>query len=221
MTPDDPTLFWRVAAGIGIFLVLGILDWRRHPHNPTRVREYTFLLSVTILAMLYGVVHDLMTYTLSPNYYIFGKGITSAAEGFSLDVVWLALGATWTAGLIGAVALLLANNPSRWLPQLPYRRLVRFVSLPLGVSFTAEVLVGLAAFLCAPAVRTYFDLPSASSLIDDRFLLVAGMHWGAYGGGILGVVMACLMIRRARRRLALIEQNQPHALTAQALAPAT
>jgi len=43
------------------------------------VREYSFLLSAALLAAAYAVVHDQITVTLSPEYFVYGKGQASSA----------------------------------------------------------------------------------------------------------------------------------------------
>lgn len=201
---SDPTLLWRALAGGTFFAALAYYDWRKHPGNPRRVKEYGFLFGVTMLAMAYGVLHDIITYHLSPAYYIYGKGLASAQDGFNADVVTLALKATWTAGLIGAVALLLANNPHPLWPQLPYVRLAAFAAVPFSTSIGAEWSFGAVTWWCSSALRAHLELPPPTSLIDNRFLVVAGMHWGAYLGGALGVAAACWLIRRQRWRLSAI-----------------
>ncbi|MBI1319066.1 MAG: hypothetical protein GC168_08975 [Candidatus Hydrogenedens sp.] len=193
--PDDPTLPWRIAGGMTIFAVLAWYDWRKNPENPTRIREYAFLFGVTLAAMIYGIAHDLVTYALSPDYYVYGKGITSAATGWNTDVALLAMQATWTGGLIGGAVLLIANNPSRGHVPVPYPTLLRYALVVLAVSACTEVVVGIAAWMNADAVRGWWGASNFRNVVDDRFVLVLGMHWGAYGGAVAGLVVAYFAIR--------------------------
>ena len=94
------------------------MDYRKNPANPRRIKEYAFLFTVAILTMLYGVLHDYITYSISREYYIIGKGIESAKGGFNFDVVKLALIATWSAGLVVGVTFLISNNPGKVKKQL-------------------------------------------------------------------------------------------------------
>ena len=114
---NDPTFPYRVALGLLALAVLAAIHTRRHPDNPTRLKEYAFLFGTTVLTMLYGLLHDRITYRLSPAYYTIYKGI--AAEHFWPEVGRLALEASWTAGLaIGVVLLALgaARYRTRDLP---------------------------------------------------------------------------------------------------------
>ena len=118
-------LRYRITLGVVFFAVLGVVDCLRHPDNPTRAKEYLFLFSCAGIAMAYGVVHDYLTWHISPEYFVWGKGIESAADSYSSEVVLLALKATWTAGLVVGAAFLVANNPRKGRPQLPYPTLYR------------------------------------------------------------------------------------------------
>jgi len=60
------------------------------------VREYSFLLSAALLAAAYAVVHDQIAVTLSPEYFVYGKGLDPAFLG--LDVAWLAVRAGASVG---------------------------------------------------------------------------------------------------------------------------
>ncbi len=111
---------YRVVLGVLFFALLGFVDVCRNPSNPRRAREYLFLFSCAGIAMGYGVAHDFVTCHISPAYFVWGKGLESAADGFNFDVVKLALMASWSAGLIVGVVLLLANNPREGRPQLGY-----------------------------------------------------------------------------------------------------
>jgi len=196
---NDPTLVWRVLAGVVVFAAFALYDWRKHPDNPTRVREYAFLFGVTGAAMVYGVLHDIVTYHLSPEYYIYGKGIYSARGGWNSDIAKLALQATWTAGLIGGAAMLMANNPGKRHAPIAYPRLLRLALIPLGASVAAEITVGMIAWLNADRLQVWYGNAFGFGVFDDRFALVMGMHWGAYGGGLLGLLVACYCVRREGR----------------------
>ena len=197
----DVTFPYRVAVGVGIFAALGIWDYIRHPDNPKRLKEYLFLFGMTLAAMAYGVAHDFVTYSLSRDYYVLGKGIESAANGFNLDVVKLAMKATWSCGLIGAALLLIANNPDRLKRQLPYRTLLKYAAIPLLCSMVAEGVGG--AIFCIKAMPLAAGLgwTAVLEVTDEGFFAVWGMHLGAYAGAALGVLMAAVLVVRQKRRM--------------------
>ena len=50
-------------------------------------------------------------------------------------------------------------------------------------------------------MRDYLPIDLLIVGVDDPFVAVWGMHLGAYGGAGLGVLIAVVMIVRAKRRL--------------------
>lgn len=99
-----------------------------------RAKEYGFLLYAALLAVLYAVVHDQLTATIAPEYFIYGKGLE--ASTLRLHVAWLAVRAGLPVGLLGWLTLLLANNPLRsgMPPQLGYRALMGLALVPLAAA---------------------------------------------------------------------------------------
>ncbi|HWE03769.1 MAG TPA: hypothetical protein VG326_15300 [Tepidisphaeraceae bacterium] len=65
ITTSDAGLLARISVGSLIFLVLALMDLRRHGRHATRWREYFFLIEVVAVAMLYGAVNDLLTSRIS------------------------------------------------------------------------------------------------------------------------------------------------------------
>jgi len=176
---------WRLALGLGLLAVLAAIDLVRHPKNPTRIKEYGFLFAVTGATMVHGLVHDLVTWSFSPEYFAVGKGLGDCADSFFPEVAALALKASWSAGLFIGLVLLIANNPSKRRPQLPYRRLARFVLWPLACSVGAAVVAGLASYLSGAA----------------EFSQVWAIHIGTYVGALVGVITGAVLVRRERTRL--------------------
>ncbi|HHH27511.1 MAG TPA: hypothetical protein ENK57_04055, partial [Polyangiaceae bacterium] len=72
---DDPTFIYRVAFGLTVFATLGVRDLLKNPQNPSRLKEYLFLFSVTAAVMSYGLAHDLLTFSISPSYFSAVKGL--------------------------------------------------------------------------------------------------------------------------------------------------
>lgn len=197
----DSTFLYRAIAGVSCFVLLGLWDYWKHPENPTRVREYLFLFGVTAVTMAYGVVHDFGTWLISHDYYATAKAIPSAPEVFGWPIVRLALLATWNVGLIGAVIVLLSNNPDAQGRQLPYRRLLKLCLIPLVVSLLCESCFGIVFYFQSAFMRDYLPIDLLIVGVDDAFVAVWGMHLGAYIGAGFGVLIVVVMIVRAKRRL--------------------
>jgi len=111
------------------------------------------------------------------------------------------------------LVLLVANNPSVKLPQLPYRRLVRFLFRPLMYSVIAASTFGALAGAGVEQLREWLGVDLGDPVADTRFVIVWGIHVGTYVGVALGLVDAVIGIRRERITMA--------ALTIEASAPPT
>jgi hypothetical protein len=197
-------LRYRIIAGLTFFGILGILDFIKNPNNPKRLKEYGFLFSVTGITMMYGLIHDYITSTISPDYFVLGKGIESAAQGFNKDVAILALEATWSAGLIIGVAFLIANNSSKTKPQLKYKTLYGLLIYPLSLSVLFAVLTGI--FFNLFTLRFSASLNELLSPQSRKlFMTVWGIHIGSYAGGLSGIIVGIIRTRKLRTKQALRE----------------
>jgi hypothetical protein len=198
---DDPTFPLRLAFGLAALAVLAVVDIVRHPRNPTRVKEYGFLFAVTSATMIYGLVHDFVTYSISWEYFAIGKGIPEAASGFGWPVVRLALMASWSAGLFIGVVFLIANNPSPRMPQMPYSILTRYLVLPLCCSLAVPVVLGIATHLASKSLIDGLALRGLALENPRSFVTVSGIHAGTYLGGLVGTLLGAVSVRQQRRRI--------------------
>jgi len=208
---SDAGLGARVGIGVAIFAALAIVELRRKGKDARRWREYVFLVVCVATAMAYGVLNDLVTASISWEYFYYGKGLdaivgpqTPPRESILLwHAAMVGLKATWTAGLIGGVAILMANNPRRGRPQLPYSVLYRVVPLLILGAMTCAGICGILGYagVFARFMGDFADLVREDLFRPHRFMCVYGMHFGAYVGGAIGAMAAVLWVVR-RRKLA-------------------
>lgn len=193
---DDPTLPYRVAFGLTVFGVLGMVDLVRHPRNPRRLKEYAFLFGVTGAVMLYGLAHDAVTFAIAPEYFTVLKGL--GEEAAFVDVARLALMATWTAGLAIGLALLVANNPSRRLPRLGYRALASELRW-LAASPAVAIACGAGTALFPQATVRLLDVGAWPVRHPEEVAIAWAIHVGSYAGAALGAIAAVPRVRARRR----------------------
>jgi hypothetical protein len=156
---SDAGLFARIALGVLIFTALALVDYARHRERATRWREYSVLLLAVAGAILYGVVNDQITSAVSWEYFYYGKGLEEqlgpatppATLALHLAAAVVGIKATWSAGLLIGVALLLANNPSRALPRLPNWRLLRLLPMILLITACIAAVGGIVGYAGLPA----------------------------------------------------------------------
>lgn len=194
-----PLAPWRIAVAIGLFLSLVALAlWQLWTTGSVRrFQEYGFLLYATALAVVYGVVHDEVTVTLSPDYFLYWKGLASDPRPLRWTAALVAVQSSWWTGLLGGVVLLLANNPRRrGLPRLALGSLARIAVLPL-------VAAALGAAFCGVTVaadllgRDNVPAAVAPGRVHD-FMVVWSVHIGSYAGAAFGT-LGCLVLVETRR----------------------
>lgn len=176
-----------------IFSTLAFRDWRKFGSKSRRLKEYGFIIAVTALTITYAAIHDLVTSSISSEYFTAGKGL--AADHLHLRAMWLgALAAIGPGALVG-VAFIFANNPMKDRIQLSYRRLASYLRFPIFGALSGALLFG---------ILGYFDVRNVSpdlvgSINEPQwFITVWGIHWGTYSGGFLGLSLAVVLIMRAR-----------------------
>ncbi len=177
----------RVATLLAIITGLLLLEVRKPAEQRHRWREYVFLLCSGVAFAVFGVCFDLITSSVSPEYFVFGKGIEPGAQ-FRIEVAQLGAVAGFSAGAIGA-AILLAINPA---PEQSMR-LLRTLWIPI-------VLSGLVAlFFSAISLLIPFQpQPQSRALAGPElggFSVVWYAHIGAYVGGAAGVFLLGVLLR--------------------------
>jgi len=147
-------LYTRIAIGCSIFALLATIDLFRNGRSATRWREYVFLLLAVGLAMAYGAINDAIASRVSWEFFYYGKGVAqqlgpaippdpAALESAAIGV---GLRATWSAGLVIGVALLIANNPRPNRTRLRYQTLIALlipIFLIAALSAAIGALIGL------------------------------------------------------------------------------
>ncbi|MEM6954246.1 MAG: hypothetical protein AAF645_01120 [Myxococcota bacterium] len=195
---EDPTFAFRACAGVGALLVWGTWDFATKG-SLKRLREYAFLFGVTLLTVVYALLHDALTFSLSYDYFALGKGLI--APSFWPDVAFLAAQAGWTAGLVIGLVLLVVNNPSPVRAQLTYRTLVRTLAGPLVGALTCAVLGALSASLWTDSLLMSLGVERFESAEPEAFVHVWCIHIGSYVGAALGLTVSCISVWRRRTRL--------------------
>ena len=93
------------------------------------------------LTILFAMAHELVTASISKDYFILGKGLD--AEAFTQNVLWLAVRASYFIGLLVGMLFLLLNLPSRTRLQLSYPALYQKLAWPLLFSVALATCFGL------------------------------------------------------------------------------
>lgn len=179
------------AISIGlIFVTLLLLDFRKPIEKRNRPQEYSFLVIAGILASCFGVAIDSVTSRISPEYFIYGKGI-APNEFFQQSVAWVGIKAGFFAG-VGAAGLLLVLNP---LPRKALK-LVRFFPRVLFAAVGLGLVFGLVQYISG-----LYQMELPVNLDENqlkRFMIVWFTHLGVYIGLFAGVIQSAFELRKSK-----------------------
>ncbi len=191
--PDVPFEV-RLAVLLGLLVVVAAADRALRGRAATRWREYLVLLAFGLVGCAVGVGVDQITSRVSPEYFVYGKGL-DAGPGLDRAILVLSLEAGCSAGLVLG-ALLLVANPE---PGPPWSLVTHIVwPVLLGVA-----LAPLGAAVCGALDPFGLDRLLVGLVEDPAarrgFVLVQGAHTGLYLGALVGTILAMLRVRRGRR----------------------
>jgi hypothetical protein len=160
------------------------------------------------IAGLYGVVHDQITYSMSPEYFTRLKFLQFHYADFGLPprcfVAEIGFLATWWVGLIAGWFLARVAVPAFPLAEARSAVFRGFAIMLAGASSAALVGIvwglrlgpnsDLSAWQGFVIMRGVVDLPS--------FVRVAYIHNASYLGGLLGLIIALVPLHRRKQRAA-------------------
>lgn len=191
--------FWNRAAFLAGLMVIGaVVDLCRRGQAATRHKEYAFIWFTGLIGCLVGGTTDLITSSISGDYFTIGKGL-SREDGFELRVAMFGIKQGLSAGVIaGAVCVYVSRRKSRYAP-LDFGELLRLLWMPVICAVAGSVLLPLAAGGSDPAG---LDLKLEGALLVwpfSRFLRVWWIHTGLYGGLLAGLLWLIVVVVRRRR----------------------
>lgn len=171
-----------------------------------------------VIAAVYGIVHDQITYSISPEYFTRLKFIQFHFADFGLPrrvfVAEVGVLATWWVGLIAGWFIARKTVPN-FPPRIAFRRSL----IGFEIVFMLAVLAGATGFVLGclrgpDADYSSWQYFASHSGVQDlpHFVRVAYIHNAGYLGGFVGLVIAVLYLRRQKTALISDDSNhgQPH-----------
>ena len=159
-----------------------------------------------LIAGLYGVVHDQITYSISTEYFTRLKFFQFHYADFGLPpryfVAEIGFLATWWVGFIAGWFLARVAVPGA-APTIARSRCYRGFAVILTCAFAASLVgfgLGVARGPSADFSR-WQGFASQSGIVDlPSFVRVAFIHNASYLGGLIGLVVALVDLHRVKRQ---------------------
>jgi len=192
---------WRIGFLILLLSLVPLFDLVRHGSSSTKWREYSFLLLAGMLGALFGGMNDLLiTSRISQEYFRYGKGI-APGEGFVGRVTMLGLQAGFGPGAMVGCVYLYLNSHGKETPPLTWTALTKLLWIPVMSAVTFGTLLP----LCFSAYDPLSFQNALQGLLSpdqiSRFKLVWWIHGGLYLGGIIGLILGGMAVRRSRKEM--------------------
>ncbi len=158
-----------------------------------------------VVAGIYGICHDHITYSIGPEYFtrLKFRQFHYVDFGFPDRILVSEIGflASWWVGF--AIAWLLGRRLIPGQPRsIAYRQIAQAFGIVFGCGF-ASGLLGFAYGLWRGPKGNYLDWEFATQRLGLTdiwpFVRVAYIHNGSYLGGLVGLIVALLLIRPLRQ----------------------
>ncbi|MDJ1506098.1 hypothetical protein [Xanthocytophaga agilis] len=164
------------------------------------MKKFLTLILIVVIASLigglYGILHDQLTYTISPEYYtkfkfyqfgLMDLGTEAIFPSPRIEVSVVGFMATWWMGLLiglilGLVGLVHKNNKQM------FRATMGAISVTILIAFVTG-LIGLVygrLFLADTDINWW--IPEENLVDKKSFIAVGSMHNFSYAGGLIGLL---------------------------------
>lgn len=156
-----------------------------------------------LLAGCYGILHDQITYSISPEYFTRFKFLQFHYANFGLPrrvfVAEIGFLATWWVGFFAAWFIARIT-----VPAFPRKTAFHYSLHGFLMIFAAALLVGICGYLCGiwhgPDYSAWQEFAVRFQIADlPGFVCVAYIHNASYLGGLIGLLIAIAYLLRVRR----------------------
>jgi ABC-type cobalt transport system substrate-binding protein len=195
--PDHFAFSYRIVLLLGLMLVVSLVDFHRNGARAAKFREYGFIVITGAVGAAVGFGNDLITSSISPDYFTLGKGLEEGPD-LQIQAGLFGLQVGFSAGVIGGAVCLYACRGKSACPPAPFSCLFRWLWMPVA----GAILGGIAV----PMAFSRFDPARFSAQLDtlldaariSRFRQVWWTHIGLYAG--LAIGLAAMLLRAAKER---------------------
>jgi hypothetical protein len=166
-----------------------------------------------LVAAVYGIVHDQITYSISPEYFTRLKFIQFHYADFGLPrrifVAEVGVLATWWVGLIAGWFMARKTVP-HFPPRIALRRSLQSFAVVFAIALLAGGIGCVLGWLRGPDAdySSWQSFASRYGVQDlSSFVRVAYIHNASYLGGLAGLLTALFLLRKKKQAVVLDDTN--------------
>jgi hypothetical protein len=155
-----------------------------------------------VLAGVYGILHDQITYSISPEYFTRLKFSQFHYADFGLPprilVAEIGFLASWWVGFFAAWFIARITVPA-FPPAVTFRRTVHGFFIIFAFTFAASIVGYALSLVHGSDYSGWEELASTLGVLDlPSFVRVAYIHNASYLGGLIGLIAAILYLRKLK-----------------------
>jgi len=151
----------------------------------TRLKEYSVIFIAAFATGVFGIIIDMLTCRISPEYFRHGKGVNTVHE----IIIMGGLAGISAGFFLTAILVYINRNNDRKFQVLKY--------LPLCFVLSVLFAAGMGAIRYYWASYRFDDLEILMNPAEiHMFMTVWFVHLGVYAGGVIGVVISGFLIKK-------------------------
>ncbi len=177
-------------------IIAGAVDVRVRGKDAVRPREYLFICAAVLLGGVVGFANDCITSTISPDYFITGKGLEGGG-GLRWRAGELGFQSGLSAGAIGGSLCLFLRPRRLGFSWRQCRELFCGLWIPAVAAIASGAMMPLIAGHADPMKFSSSLTPLLSTEQLAKFTEVWWMHTGLYVG--LGIGLLVVIIHQRRK----------------------
>lgn len=171
------------------------------------------IISTLIVAISYGIIHDMITAHLCVEYFTIGHPkIIESESPVLLALIWGII-ATWWVGL--PMGLLIAGfSQLGKKPKLEYREVMKLIIRLILMMFGIALFAGVVGYFLTELNVIHLVSRLAEQMDStnhSKFLATGWAHTSSYLSGIIGTFIVCRIIYK-RRKERLLTSTKRHGL---------
>lgn len=159
------------------------------------------ILSSILIAIIYGILHDLITASLCVEYFTVGHPkIIKSESPIALAFLWGTI-ATWWVGLPMGILIACFSQLGKK-PILSFREIIRLIIRLVMVMFSLAFVAGIIGYTLTE-LNVIYLVPRLADQMNpsqhSKFLAAGWSHGASYLVGIIGTIFICRTIFLKRK----------------------
>jgi len=189
----SPSFSNRLLLLVALMAVISAIDFYRNRSQATKFREYGFIVLTGLLGAGVGFGNDLITSSISPDYFILGKGLEKGPD-LRMEAALMGLQVGFSGGVIAGAICLFVTRRKSVQPPVDFSRLLKKLWIPVAGAILGGIML---AALCPRFDPANFAAQLDTLLNPDginRFREVWWIHVGLYAGLVAGLAVMILQV---------------------------